>query len=69
MPQCADSHAPGPCVCSAGPPAAALAPSSAVSVFLGVGRFLGPVSAWKFWVPQGTLISSLVLAEPPQPLG
>lgn len=65
MPQCSDSCAPGPCVCSTGPPAAALAPSSPVPLFLGVGRFLGPVSAWKFWVPQGTPTSSLVLDEPP----
>lgn len=53
-----DSRAPGPCVSSAGP-------QLSVSLFLDVGRFLGPTSVWSFWVPEGTLTSPLVLDEPP----
>ena len=49
------------------PPAAAPAPGSPVSPFLVVGESLGPVSAWKLWVSQGTLSSPLVPDEPPGP--
>lgn len=49
------------------PPAAALAPGSPVCLFLVVGESLGPASAWKFWVSQGTPSSPLVLDEPPGP--
>lgn len=67
MSQCSDSHDPGGCVCSAGPPAAALTPGSPVSPFLVMGGSLGPVSACKSWVLQGALSSSLVLDEPLRP--
>ena len=63
MSQCSDSHTPGGCLLP-WPPAAALSPGSPVSLFLVVGGSLGPVSAWKLWVSQGTLSSPLVLDEP-----
>lgn len=65
-PQCSDSRAPGPCVCSTGPPGSCTGSQLPSPFVPGCGKVSWPRFCLEVLGPQGTPTPSLVLDEPPR---